>query len=507
MTRQQPARRPNVLVIVTDHHAFYGHDGSSGRSDGSFAMPTFAAFADDGVRFDRAYCVSPICTPARASMWTGQYPSSHGLRWNTDGVDPGRRSEFRPGQRLYSHHLAEAGYRNAFVGKWHCGSQRLPVDYGIEGWSLPDYGNLYDSPEYRAHARRYGVAEPTARIEYAPRHPEWEGRTMAVHDTSPWTYMDLAGVLDGPPEVHEAQFVATTAAAKLRELTAAARRTGQPWSLVASFWGPHHPYLPSEPFASMVDPAAIPPYPSFTDGYGGNRPMRSFLQRDLRHGTAQRWPDWSDWQRILARVRGQTLQTDAAIAGLLDLLSAEGVADDTLVVWTADHGDLVASHGGLWDKGSTYGEEVARVPLALRWPGGFAGGRRSTVPVTNMDLTATVLAAAGVTPPAGMHSRSLLDECRGTGNLPDHVVTEHHGHGEDLLLRAVLTGRYKYVAAVYDGDELYDLDADPYELRNLADEPEHAPTARRLRGLLVDHLDRIGDTGARRLRYALTRDR
>lgn len=495
--------RPNVLLIITDHHAFRGHDRSSGLSNGPLQMPNYARLAGEGVHFDQAYSVSPICTPARASMMTGLYPSSHGLRWNT-GSHLSRQTDFSSGQRLYSHHLAEAGYRNAYVGKWHCSLDRLPVDYGIEGWSLPDYGKPYMDQAYQDYAESFGHHDARARIEHSIDHPEWEGQTLTLHHPSPYRFMKGAGVLEGPPEVHEQQFTAHLVIAKLRELVKAQRETGQPWSLVASFWGPHPPYYPSEPYASMFDPAQIPEYPTFRDDYSGNRPLRAFLQRDLHHGSAARWPDWRTWQEVLARCYGQIMQTDAAVGQILDALDDEGISDRTLVMWVADHGDAVASHGGLWDKGSTYNEEVARIPMALRWPETIPAGLRTRALVTNMDVTATILDAAGLPIPDTMHSRSVLPVCHGDdASLSDHVIAEHNGFGEDILQRIVLTGRYKYVAALYDKDELYDLHNDPYETVNLIDDPTYSSTNRELRGLLIDHMERTRDHAGQRLLHSL----
>jgi N-acetylglucosamine-6-sulfatase len=107
-----PTGRPNILLLITDHHAFYGHDRPNGPAPFALRLPNFERLAEGGTRFDRAYSVAPICTPARASMMTGQFPSAHGLRWNTDGGQPQRLLDFRPGQRLYSDYLSEAGYRN-----------------------------------------------------------------------------------------------------------------------------------------------------------------------------------------------------------------------------------------------------------------------------------------------------------------------------------------------------------------------------------------------------------
>lgn len=488
-------KQPNILFILTDHQAFHGHD-RAGEFD--YRPPHFERFCEEGIRFDRAYCVAPICTPARTSMMTGLYPSHHGLLFNTDGAQ--RKRDLDSGQLLYSHHLSRAGYRNAYVGKWHCGHERLPIDYGIEGWSLPDYGKVYMSEAYRDYAQQRGFGEARARIDHHLNRPEWNDRTLTLHDPSPWKFMNASGVLEGPPEAHEEQFVAHLAVEKLEELS---QQQG-PWSLVASFWGPHQPYFPSEPYASQVDPASIPEYPTFRDDLEG-RPLRYVFHRDVNHRSAHAWPEWSTWQRILARAYGQGYQTDAAVGQILQALRDSGQEEDTLVIWCADHGDAVASHGGMWDKASTFTEEVAHIPMAIRWPAGMGSGLRTDRLVSNLDVTATMLDAAGAAVPAAMHSRSLLPLCRepDRADWPDHLVCQHHGHVIEMTQRICFADRYKYVAAMFDGDELYDLEDDPFETRNLIDSPDHEEPRKRLRAYIIERIEETDDPMARNLAHAL----
>jgi arylsulfatase A-like enzyme len=315
--------------------------------------------------------------------------------------------------------------------------------------------------------------------------------------------MNGSGVLEGPPEAHDQQFVAHLAVEKLRELAEA----DQPWSLVASFWGPHQPYYPSEPFAGSIDPRNIPEHPSFRDDFAG-RPLRHHIHYEMAHAGKNRLRgDWPAWQEICARAYEQAMQLDAAVGEVLDALAETQQADNTLVIYVADHGDALASHGGLFDKCTGYLEEVARVPMAIRWPAAVGEGRTLTRPVSNLDVTATMLEAAGVDVPDSMQSRSLLGLCRGEGaDRPDHTVAEHHGHGGTRVRqRAIVTERYKYVAAEFDGDELYDLVEDPYELRNLVDAPEVAGVRDDLRERLIEHIEAAGDRTARFILLGLKR--
>ncbi len=486
--------KPNILFIITDHHAFYAHD-RPGQFE--YKWPVFEKFCDEGIRFDRAYSVCPLCTPARASMLTGVYPSSHGLMWNTDYADI---HDFRDGQKLYTDYLSQTGYRNAYVGKWHCGKNKLAADFGMEGWSLPDYGKVYMSDAYKSYAAKRQLGDARARIEYDLDHPEWNGKTLTLHHPSPWRFMNASGVLIGPPEAHEENFVAHLAVQKLRELA----KADQPWSLVASFWGPHQPYFPTEPYASRVQPKTIPEYPTFNDDLQG-RPLRYILHRDFSHPSRQAWPEWSIWQKILARAYGQGYQTDAAIGRILNALEASGQAENTVVIWCADHGDALASHGGLWDKASTYIEEVARVPMAIRWPARLKGGKRTDKIVSNMDVTATILEVVGIKVPGYMHSRSLLELCREPqhADWPKYTVAEHHGHGDQITQRIIVGRRYKYVAALFDGDELYDLQKDPFEQHNLVDSTDHREIREQLRKRIIEHIERNEDEMAYKLAHAL----
>lgn len=478
--------QPNIVFIIADHQAFYGHD-RPGEYD--YKWPNFERFAAEGMRFDRAYSVCPLCSPARSSMMTGLYPSSHGIVMNTEAEAFGNQADLDSGQLLYSHYLSQAGYRNGYVGKWHCGRQRLPIDYGMEGWSLPDYGKIYMSDAYQRYAEQRGFGAARAQIEYNINYPEWKGQEIVLHDPSPWKFMNGSGILAGPPEAHEEQFVARLACEKLREFAAA----DQPFSLVVSLWGPHQPYYPSAQYADQVDPSEIPEYPSFRDDLSG-RPLRHVFHREISHRSAQAWPDWSTWQEILARCYAQGYQTDAAVGNVLDTLDELSLTDNTIVIWLADHGDAVASHGGLWDKSNTFIEEVARVPMAIRWPRAIAAGQVTDAFVSNMDATATMLAAAGLAVPDYMHSRSLLPLCQNSesgdaGDWSDELICEHLGHGHYYPQRMILHDRYKYVFSLHDMNELYDLQADPFEMNNLVQDRQYADIIADMKRRLTRHFE------------------
>jgi len=480
------AKPPNILLIILDHVAFAGHYGSDRYP---YVWPHLEEFARDGAWFGRAYAAAPICTPARASIMTGQRPSRHGLRWNSEYAIRENLKEFRGGQRLYSHATTARGYRNCFIGKWHCGKERLPQDYGIEGWSLPEYGNVYGSTEYKNYLKRIGAQQPRCLLEKNLSIPEACGSVVDMDPPDPWLYMEGCGILQGQPELHEQFFIADRAERALRELAG----SNQPFCLTASFWGPHHPYYPSEDFAALVKPEDIPVYPSFQETLR-EKPLRYSAHRDLKGDSRAnvKWPNWSDWQTVLARCYAQGLQTDAAVGKLLHALGEMGLGEETLVIVTADHGDTLASHGGVWDKHSTFTEEVARIPLAIRWPGHVEAGKRSNELVTSMDVTGTMLAAGGAEID-DIDGRNLLDLCRpgAVADWPDHLICEHYGHSGDVLhQRIVYNERWKYVAVYGGEDELYDLEEDPYELDNRVADEECREIGSVLRRIIIEDMKR-----------------
>lgn len=478
--------------------AFHGHyrQGALG-----YHWPRLESIAAEGAWFERAYTTVPVCTPARASLMTGQRAGRHGLRWNPEYNILQNRTEFLPEQPLFNHRLSDAGFDTRFVGKWHCGKDKLPSDYGMAGWSLPEYGNVYASDEYKRYLRQLGLEQPRCTIEHNLFDPSMDGTEVVLDPPEPWTYMDGCGVVHGDSRAQEQFFVANRAIEELDRLD-----TTRPWCLTVSLWGPHHPYLPSEEFADQIRPEDIPRYPSFDENLD-KKPLRYGVHRDLRcdFRAHERWPDWSTWQTLIARAYAQGLQTDAAIGLLDDALAERGLKDDTLLIITSDHGDALASHGAGWDKYSTYTEEVGRAPIVMRWPGHIKPAQRRAELVSGLDITATLIDVADA-----QHTDHPLD---GESVLPlltgesdawrDHLIVEHYGHSGDISFqRIAYHGCFKYVAAWGDEDELYDLDADPFELDNLIASSAYQTQLQLMQRLIQTQL--LSERGERRQTFPET---
>lgn len=480
--------RPNILFLLNDHQVHYGH----GMQGVRIQRPRFDSFAKEGVRFEHAYSVCPLCGPARRSMLTGLYPHNHGETIN-DKDHPFDRE-------VYLDTLYENGYENYYYGKWHAGGERAQ-DHHCEGFCYPSYNNPYNKPEYKSYLERKGLPEPQIRIEhnftsYFPYESMEEG--SIYRQERDWCNEHASGVMLTPKETHESFFLAELACEKLREL--AENKSGKPFSMRVDFWGPHQPYFPCQEFADLYHPQDIPEYPSFREDVAHNNKPEIYRSEDNRmisENGKLLYPNpvpLEVWQEVMARAYAQITQLDAAAGMVLDALERYGFAKNTLVIWTTDHGDALACHGGHFDKRSYMPEEMLRVPMAVRYPGRVPEGLVSNALVSNLDVAPTILEAAGCSFQERVDGKSLLGVAPGTDHsFRSYFVCETHGHLEEHQGRALVTQRYKYVYNREQLEELYDLCLDPYELRNLAVEAAFAPLLTQMRGVLREWIKETGD--------------
>ena len=453
--------KPNIVFLLNDHQAYYRHGWDTGPK---VRRPQFDRLAAEGIGFHRAYTACPLCGPARRTMLTGLFPHNHGEIKN-DSNHPYDRP-------VYLDALAAGGYRNYYYGKWHAGAGTA-MDHHCQGFNYPSYNNPYTKPEYERYLAERGLPQPQVRIEQMFWAIEGVRRGDLYRQRARWCNEHACGILTTPKETHEAFFLANLACDKLREL--AADGDGRAFSLRVDFWGPHQPYFPTREYADMYDPRAIPEYGNFRDDLTTKPEIYRLETSDgLQDSGRIILPSpkpWGEWQEVLARSYAQTTLVDDAGGLVLDTLDELGLADNTLVIWTTDHGDALACHGGHFDKASYMPEEMIRVPLAVRFPGRIPAGRQSDALVSNIDVAPTMLDAAGLAFADDVDGESLLPLCEGRGGAwRDDLMCETYGHHQDHVGRVVLTDRFKYVANRGDMDELYDLTEDPYEMTNRIDE-------------------------------------
>ena len=485
--------KPNIIYILNDHQPYYRHGWDE---EPQIQRPHFDRLAREGITFTRSYTACPLCGPARRTMLTGLLPHNH--REIKNGTDHEYDRE------VYLDLLAAAGYRSYYYGKWHAGPG-CALDHGCEGFSYPSYNNPYTKPEYEAYLSRRGLPEPEILIERnfwakirrdGVRNPMMEGQPYKQRMR--WCNEHASGLMVTPSDTHEAFFLAHLACDQLREL--ATSKDERPFALRVDFWGPHQPYFPTREFADKYRPEEIPEYGNFHDDLSRKpeiyrREDNTPLGKDDKLIVPSVLP-WSEWQKVIARAYAQVTLVDAAGGLILDALDELGLAENTLVVWTTDHGDGLACHGGHFDKRSYMPEELVRVPLAMRYPGRIPTGQVSEALVSNIDCAPTLLDTAGLSFEELVDGESLLPlACGEASTWREDLMLETHGHMEEHIGRLVVTDRYKYTANAGQMDELYDLEKDPYELKNLIDDPSHRAVLKDMRSRLNSWRKRTSDPG------------
>lgn len=491
------SKQPNIVFILNDHQAYHGHEraGSAGP-----LRPHFQKFAENGISFDNAYCVSPMCGPARRSLLTALYPHTHGQVHNEN--DPAYSHE------VYLDNLAAGGYQNYYFGKWHAGPG-CAYDHHCEGLSETGYGNPYNTKEYDDYLKKRGLPRAQHRIErvfeqvdfqkknYFPKLKE--GALYQCEDF--WCGEHAVGVTVTPKETHESFFLANLACEKLEEL--AAKKDDHPFTLRVDFWGPHQPFFPTQEFLDMYDPKEIAQYPNFdNDLHDKPYTLKEEANKPIGDGKNIIYPNpipWEQWQDILAHCYAHISMLDAAGGMIVDKIRELGLDENTLIIWSTDHGDALACQGGHFDKDSHMAQEVMRIPMAMNWKDVIPPGQKSDKLVFTCDIPATIADVSGCPFGNRVDGESLMKLAAPDAPGADHwrksllCETYGHGYGVTILGRMVTDGRWKYAATKDTLDELYDLEADPYELKNLAVLPEYDAKKQEMRKLLTEQQENAED--------------
>lgn len=469
--------RPNILLITSDQH----HWTSLGHVNPEVQTPNLDRLASEGVVFDRAYTVNPTCTPTRASIITGLYPSQHGA-WSLGTKLP----EDVP---TLGGHLSDAGYRTALIGKAHF--QQLkdtpewpslesnPFMQDLEFWgkfSGPFYG--FEHVELaRNHTDEFHVGQHYAIWMEQNGCKNWRDYFQRPAGNQPpqrhkWLI---------PEEYHYDAWIADRTNAMLEEYKA----KDEPFFLWSSFLDPHPPYLVPEPWDTMYDPEQIH-VPSITPAeHDRSAPHIQLTQTEK--------PDYSAWResgfgmhgfhshlhdrRKLAKdicvYYGMISLMDKYIGVILDKLGQLGLAENTVVVFSTDHGHFFGHHG-LTAKGAFHYEDMIKVPLIVRWPGVTPAGTRSGSLQSLVDLAPTFLSIAGQPIPRTMTGLDQLRVWRGQGGcVRNDVVVENHHEPTSIHVKTYVDDRYKltvYFKREYG--ELFDLKEDPGEVCNLWGDPD-----------------------------------
>lgn len=460
--------KPNIVVLMNDHQAFYRHGWDEGVKP---LRPNFDQLADEGVEFEEAYSACPLCGPVRRSMINGQYPHVHGHLYNDSAVPYNEES--------YLNILADHGYKNYYVGKWHAGEKPEIKAHQCEGFTDSGYGNPYKLEEYKKYCEKMNLEPAKHLVEIDFTGERLRGNFPSLKEGELYQsltdgiFEEAAGVTVTPKESHESYFIAYSACDFLEKHVK--EKTESPFCLNVHFWGPHQPFFPTQEFIDMYDPDEIQLYRSITDQLENRAEVNKTEATRLGDSSYKiicpSVFDEKRWKRALQLAYAQQTMLDDAAGVVLKRIKELGLEDNTIIIYATDHGDALGSHGGHFDKCSYLTQEVLRIPMAMKWRGRIKGGFKSKALVSNLDIPSTILDCAGLTFRQRVQSKSLLPIARGEkGTEREYFVSETAGHGyiERINGRALMCGDYKYIWYEDQMEELYNLKEDPYELINLA---------------------------------------
>jgi arylsulfatase A-like enzyme len=422
--------------------------------------PNLDRLASQSVQFTSSFSPCPLCCPARQTLLSGVMPHVHGGHWNFDcassikGLSP---EEFPHWPGLLKSH----GYNMVYGGKWHVSQKYSPVDFS--------YDCEFDLDYYRhEHLKRiYGPA-------------------LNTKEDAPVNLFDV-GCIDTSnlEDTHTHQLTK-----RVLDCIDSQKDLDAPWHARIDFQEPHLPCHPVERFSSMYDPAQIEPWKNFEDHFAGKPHIQA---EQLKNWGIENWK-WKPWSEYMALYYGIISQVDDAVGRILAYLQDNDLIDDTLIIYTSDHGDAAGSHG-MMDKHYVMYEEEIRTPLLFSWKNRIEPGICDSFVMNELDLGPTLLELANIPIPDSFQGNSLvpcLEDKEHT--VRDIVYSEYNGQQFGLYTQRMVRDRkYKYIWNATDIDELYDLQEDPWELVNRVDDTRLEKIQKQLRRKLFTQFTASGD--------------
>lgn len=433
-----------VIFLMTDttRYDMLGCNGTPG-----IHTPHLDQLAAEGVCFDRAYSCQPVCGPARSAIFTGLFPHSNGSFANCLPLGANVKTV---GQRLRDHHI-----HAAYIGKWHLdGGDYFGLGQCPDGWDA-DY--WYDMKNY---------------LDELSDEDKVRSRTPETSDAGIGADFTFGGRCTA------------------RALDFLQQHADEDFFLTVSYDEPHDPYVCPEPFASMYADYQFPKSPNVSDTLEGKPHYQKAWAGERLQMNRE------EIQLTPHRLLGCNSFADSLMGQILE--QAQNLCPDAMIIYTSDHGDALQSHC-LYAKGPAAYDEIAHIPLIIK---GGAIGKRTSAPVSHIDLTPTILDYFDIPQPKWIEGKSLLPAVRDPEVCVNDAVfieftryeVDHDGFGGYQPMRTVFDGRYKLSIHLLDSvDELYDLQQDPHELHNRINDPGLADIRNRLHDRLLDWMNDTRD--------------
>jgi arylsulfatase A-like enzyme len=462
---EEPMKKPNVLWICADQQRY---DTIASLGNPIIRTPALDEMAARGAAFTRAYTQCPVCTPSRASFLTGRYPK-------TTGVCRNGNEYFPSDETLVTKLFALAGYKCGLAGKLHLSAAEEMVEtrpddgYSFFEWSEHPHDDWEKGHDYQDWLKAKGISWNEA-------YCLGDGKNQGDPRLSPWKKILPPGKGGMDEPYHQATWAFERAEYFIGTCG------DSPWLLSINIFDPHPPFDPPKAFRDRIDPEKIP-LPKYREGeLDGKPPFQRFdYEHGGQNGTGPCYKTTSDADKrqFIADYYAQIELIDHKVEGIIAFLKKTGQYENTIILYHSDHGEMLGDHGLYW-KGCYVYEELLHIPLLFLWEGRIKSGLRCTGLTELVDLAPTLLDLCGMEVPYYMQGKSLVPVL--TGKVPpgagkSHVYCEYYNAMKGIHEKYVsiyFDGRYKI--AVHHGEELgelYDLETDPGEFKNLWGAPEH----------------------------------
>lgn len=452
-------KRKNVLLILSDQQR-YDTVGAYGLNT-ICKTPNIDRLAAEGMKFTNAFTSSAICAPSRASVMTGLFAHKHGVIDNfTDIVE---------GTPLLGDCMQYAGYYCGYAGKWHVSPSKTPEECGFDGKPFMGYAfpgsqvfpslKFNQPPDnepnyYELYLKEHGFENIDVSHGFMGNNPALQIQEMYCKH-------------EGPLESTIEYFVAHETMDQIDKAAASEK----PFFIWANFWGPHSPSIVPEPYFSMYDPADIAEHPSYKETFS-DKPYGYYLSEKMWGLGDYGWEGFAD---ISAKYFGHCTMIDDLVGMIVDKLKAMGLYEDTIIIYSADHGDCLGAHK-LIEKGCFTFDEIYRIPMVVKG----LGQEDNDSFVYLQEMMPTILDIAGAKPPKPVDGESLLPLMEGSqkSNGRTEIYGEYHNHFYVARQRMVRDNHYQFTFNESERGELYDFEKDPYQLHNVCYDPEYAEIKR-----------------------------
>jgi arylsulfatase A-like enzyme len=469
----------NVLVLITDQH----HAAALGCAGNPVVKtPNFDRLAAGGTRFLNSFCAVPYCSPTRAAIVTGRYPSSLGIGRNINVKDDALR--LRDPCDTYLHHLAARGYHCHQLGKWHLGDPAELSCFSDNPQDEKLFHRMMAERQKAAGDQRFDagprpgeserIKDVYLRTDVSAAHRKWSGEKG-----TPQQDVGVIGRSAIKPEFSYESMLADYCIDLLK------RHRNEPFAITYSVSPPHAPWVVPAPYYDMYDPAKLPLPATWND-----HPTAWLDSAAARMGRIYGETGFREYLRCYY---GQVTMMDACVGRILQALDDLGLADRTLVIFTSDHGNMLGQHGMMDKTLGTFYDDLMRVPLLMRLPSQIPAAKTCDSNAVSVDVAPTILDYLGAPPLAQAQGHSLRPYLDGAKVDDGPTFGERGEPNTPAAARMIRTRQWKLCLLPKGEKEFYDLTKDPDETRNLADDPAMAPMIRKLSAQLIEHMRSVGD--------------